>query len=65
MWAILSHSLTLLNHELQLELIRFVAAAKPMVAAAKVCERSMTIIKSLFLAPYPAQVGSWTIVLNL
>ncbi|KAK6804860.1 hypothetical protein RDI58_002644 [Solanum bulbocastanum] len=38
-----------------LELIRFVAAAKPMVAAAKVCERSMTIIKSLFLAPYPAQ----------
>ncbi|KAF3651221.1 Protein HASTY 1 [Capsicum annuum] len=38
-----------------LELIRFVAAAKPMVAAAKVCERSMTIIKSLFLVPYPAQ----------
>lgn len=38
-----------------LELIRFVAATKPVVAAAKVCERSMTIIKSLFLAPYPAQ----------
>ncbi|CAN4108653.1 unnamed protein product [Withania somnifera] len=38
-----------------LELIRFVAAAKPMVAAAKVCERSMTIIKSLFLVPCPAQ----------
>nr|XP_016442151.1 PREDICTED: protein HASTY 1-like isoform X1 [Nicotiana tabacum] len=38
-----------------LELIRFVAAAKPMVAAAKVCERIMTIIKSLFLVPYPAQ----------
>lgn len=58
MRTILSHSLTLINHELQLELIRFVAAAKPMVAAAKVCERSMTIIKSLFLVPYPAQVGS-------
>lgn len=54
----LSQPLTLLNHELQLELIRFVAATKPVVAAAKVCERSMTIIKSLFLAPYPAQVGS-------
>ncbi|KAJ8572959.1 hypothetical protein K7X08_009470 [Anisodus acutangulus] len=38
-----------------LELIRFVAATKPMVATAKVCERSMTIIKSLFLVPYPAQ----------
>ncbi|XP_019231873.1 PREDICTED: protein HASTY 1 isoform X2 [Nicotiana attenuata] len=38
-----------------LELIRFVAAAKPMVAAAKVCERIMTIIKSLLLVPYPAQ----------
>ncbi|KAK3005844.1 hypothetical protein RJ639_015777, partial [Escallonia herrerae] len=38
-----------------LELIRFVASDKPFVAANKVCERIITIIKGLMLAPVPAQ----------
>ncbi|KAA8545010.1 hypothetical protein F0562_019773 [Nyssa sinensis] len=38
-----------------LELIRFVASVKPLISAAKVSERIITIIKSLMLAPMPAQ----------
>ncbi|XP_059649388.1 protein HASTY 1 isoform X2 [Cornus florida] len=38
-----------------LELIRFVASAKPLIAAAKVSERIITVIKSLLLASMPAQ----------
>ncbi|KAK3011154.1 hypothetical protein RJ639_011098 [Escallonia herrerae] len=38
-----------------LELIRFVASDKPLLAANKVCERIITIIKGLMLASVPAQ----------
>ncbi|KAK2977360.1 hypothetical protein RJ640_013339 [Escallonia rubra] len=38
-----------------LELIRFVASDKPLVAANKVCERIIAIIKGPMLAPVPAQ----------
>ncbi|GFY92003.1 ARM repeat superfamily protein [Actinidia rufa] len=38
-----------------LELIRFVASIKPLVAASKVSERIITIIKSILLAAVPAQ----------
>ena len=45
-------------HELllQLELARFVASDKPLVAAIKVSERIATIIKSLLISPISAQV---------
>ncbi|CAI9102442.1 OLC1v1000717C1 [Oldenlandia corymbosa var. corymbosa] len=38
-----------------MELIRFVASYKPLTAATKICERIITIIKSLLLAQVPAQ----------
>ncbi|GFZ02831.1 ARM repeat superfamily protein [Actinidia rufa] len=38
-----------------LELIRFVASIKPLVAASKVSERIITIIKGILLAAVPAQ----------
>lgn len=42
---------------MQLELIRFVASDKPVIAATKVSERIMAILKSMLLIPVPAQVG--------
>nr|XP_027114446.1 protein HASTY 1-like isoform X5 [Coffea arabica] len=38
-----------------LELIRFVASEKPLIAATKISERINAIVKSLLLAPTPAQ----------
>nr|GMD08550.1 protein HASTY 1 [Ipomoea batatas] len=38
-----------------LELIRFVASDKPVIAATKVSERIMAILKSMLLIPVPAQ----------
>ena len=46
----------MLEPVMQLELIRFVASIKPLVAASKVSERIITIIKSILLAAVPAQV---------
>lgn len=47
-----------LMHEpsMQMELIRFVASSKPVVAATKVSERIIKIIKILLLDPTSAQV---------
>lgn len=41
---------------MQLELVRFVASYKPLIAGAKVSERSIAIIKHLLLSQMPAQV---------
>lgn len=42
---------------MQLELIRFVASDKPIIAATKVSERIMAIINNMLLISVPAQVG--------
>jgi hypothetical protein len=47
---------------MQLELIRFVASYKPLIASAKVSERIITIIKHLLLSQMPAQVWLQTLV---
>lgn len=41
---------------MQLELIRFIASDKPLIAAHKVSERTVTIIENLLQSPIPAQV---------
>lgn len=41
---------------MQLELVRFVASYKPLIAGAKVSERTIAIIKHLLLSQMPAQV---------
>lgn len=41
---------------MQLELIRFIASDKPLVAARKVSERTVTIIENVLQSPIPAQV---------
>lgn len=48
---------------MQMELIRFVASSKPVVAATKVSERIIKIIKVLLLDPTSAQVRLQTLSL--
>jgi hypothetical protein len=56
-WSVLSGFLLLMcNLLMQLELVKFVASYKPLIAGAKVSERTIAIIKHLSLSQMPAQV---------
>lgn len=46
----------LICYLMQLELVKFVASNKPLIAGVKVSERVMAIINSLLISTMPAQV---------
>lgn len=50
--------------QMQLELIKFIASYKPLIAGIKVSERIDTIIKTLLLSSMPAQVRLQTLCLS-
>lgn len=43
---------------MQLDLIRFVAIFKPLIAASRVCERIIMILKNVMLSTMPTKVAS-------
>lgn len=46
----------LICYLMQLELVKFVASNKPLIAGVKVSERVMAIVNSLLISTMPAQV---------